>query len=119
MKCEKCDNEYDGRLKQCPLCKAESSINTAASIAEDLTEFLDVVHDKPLWQSWNQTAGGEEIFPGWVLNNRCLYYVGLPSLSPFALGIVRDAFQVKTENRRPVMGDADFQLTKAKMRDLV
>jgi len=111
MKCKECDCEYDGRLKSCPDC-TPAVYPPLEPVDLPMGPIPMEVFVGPKWESWGQTSGGEEIFPGWVLNNRTLYYVGIPSLSPFALGIVRDAFQIKTENRRAVMGDSDFVSTR-------
>jgi len=116
MKCKTCQSEYDGRLKVCPNCEKEAQAEHKPIMT--MGEVVEAENEKPLWQSWGQTAGGEEIIPGWILNNRTLYNIGKPLL-PFALGIMRDAFQVKTENRRPVMGDPDFNIPKSTIPEMI
>jgi hypothetical protein len=93
MKCETCSTEYDGRFKECPSCK---DLATAS-----------IVNDLPIWKSFGQCHGGEEIIPGWILTSGNLVNVG-EALSARSLGKMQDAFQVKTINRIPVMGDEDY-----------
>ena len=106
MKCEQCGNDYDGRLKVCPGCDPSSEVSSEVTgLPLDAPE--PGLPDEPLWHSWGQTSGGIEIVPGWVYNRRVLYNIG-DALPIEALMLMQDAFQRKCENRRPLMGDVDF-----------
>ena len=61
----------------------------------------------PLWHEYGMCDGGEELVPNWILSQGKLVKVGPPA-SQKALQLMWDAFQIKTCNRVPILGDFDY-----------
>ena len=127
MLCKKCGNEHDGRLKECP----EVVMTPSESFAKDVGDFKDsqersVVIDAyaeslgsdivvdgffdsvPVWHSYVMCEGGYEVFPGWVLSQRRLVCVKGDAPKE-VIEMMQDAFQRKVVNRKPILGDVDYE----------
>ena len=65
----------------------------------------------PYWQHYGMCDGGEELVPNWILSQGKLVKVGPPA-SQKALQLMWDAFQIKTCNRVPILGDFDYGVKK-------
>ena len=124
----KCGVDYEGHhaSKYCPQCKVkklgviEPPLN-ATEVGNRLAEAESVVVTdierkisawNPIpWQAYGMCDGGEELVPNWILSQGKLVKVGPPA-SQKALQLMWDAFQIKTCNRVPILGDFDYGVKK-------
>ena len=135
----KCGVDYEGHhaSKYCPQCKAAGLkvskkgpdyLPPTESYAKDVGDFKDsqersaIIDDAhwglspitaiiPEWHRYGMCDGGEELVPNWILSQGKLVKVGPPA-SQKALQLMWDAFQIKTCNRVPILGDFDYGVKK-------
>ena len=86
------------------LAEAESVVVT------DIERKISAWNPIP-WQAYGMCDGGEELVPNWILSQGKLVKVGPPA-SQKALQLMWDAFQIKTCNRVPILGDFDYGVKK-------
>ena len=125
MICTTCKVEYKGHhaSKYCPQCKAAGLkvskkgpdyLPPTESYAKDVGELKDSQERSaiiPEWHRYGMCDGGEELVPNWILSQGKLVKVGPPA-SQKALQLMWDAFQIKTCNRVPILGDFDYGVKK-------
>ena len=118
--CEECGIEYEGhhRSKRCDDCRVPMTPDPLPMMVDSpipvefigsdvvLEGVVEVVSD---WRSYGMCSGGYEVFPGWVWSQG--RFVCVRGDAPKeVLEVLHDSFQRRVVNRRPVMGDSDYEV---------